>query len=97
MAKRIHITMEECVKCNNGLKDELRSIKVALLGEDMRSGLVQQTNELTQTLKALTKDREEEKSEIEKRKERLQRWKLAAFTVAAGLIGILLGHLLDLI
>jgi F0F1-type ATP synthase assembly protein I len=97
MAKRIFITTEECQRCSSGLKDDLKTIKNALLGEDLNSGLVHQVTELTSTVKNITADKCKEDEEAEKRKERAQRWKLAAFTVAAALIGILLGRLLELI
>lgn len=96
-ARRKYITIEECQKCNGDLKDDLKTIKNALIGENMRGGLVQQVNELATTLQDLITDKSDEKKDVDDKKVRSQRWKIAAFTAFAGILGIFLGHFLQLL
>lgn len=40
------VTKDECAQISGDIKDELRTIRVALVGEDMRGGLVKDVADL---------------------------------------------------
>ena len=104
------VTHEECAKCNASLTDDLRTIKVALVGEDLRSGLVHEVSVLSLTLSGLIHRIDEDKACVQKstdvkrdkdqkekdtKRESSTRWKIMAFTTFAGFIGIILGEILS--
>lgn len=100
-SKRQYITAEECQKCNGEIKEDLKTIKTALIGEDFRGGLVYQITEMKSTLTALIQKtidstKQAEKDKVDKQKSST-RWKITAITIATAFGGILFGALLDLL
>jgi hypothetical protein len=120
-SKRRAITQVTRVECNakhkdtdgrlSEMKDDLRLIKSALVGTDMRGGLVNQVNTLADRLgdivatQKLTddkrcRDQTEEKTLKEKTKDIrddiIARYKIAFIAVFGTVIGILLNHFLNL-
>ena len=45
------VTKDECYKINEDIKSDISQIKTALVGEDLRSGLVKDVTEIRMTLK----------------------------------------------
>jgi hypothetical protein len=93
------------------MKDDLRLIKSALVGTDMRGGLVNQVNTLADRLGDIvatqkltddkrSRDQTEEKTLKEKTKDirddLIARYKIAFIAVLGTVIGILLNHFLNL-
>jgi len=97
----------ECQKRLDEMKDDLRLVKSALVGTDMRGGLVNQVNTLSERLsdiittqKLTDNHRDAEKKEEKQDKragmDRATRWKISIVGVISGLLGVIIGHLLDL-
>jgi hypothetical protein len=101
MSLRKCVTVEECQKCNNLITDDLKTIKTALIGEDLLGGLVFQVNEITASLQLLKEKASAQAGHDEKEKdvkrESSTRWKLAVFTVVSGLIGVFIGLIVRLL
>jgi hypothetical protein len=117
-SKRHSITQGECTARHketdariSEMKDDLRLIKSALVGTDLRGGLVNQVNTLADRLgdivvtQKVTDDRRtklqtEEKTLKEKTKDMrddiIARYKIAVIGILGTLIGIILNHFLNL-
>ena len=114
---RNSVTKDECDRMRNGcdkrlseMKDDIRLIKSALVGTDLRGGLVNQVNDLASqvsdmaasekliasqaTSAAISRESREDKKEDVK-KETLTRYKIALIAAAAAFGGIILGKLLE--
>lgn len=102
----------ECDKRLNEMKDDIRLIKSALVGTDMRGGLVNQVLVLTDKLNDLITSRQisdkitaddkvaaklDTNRAKDKRDEKIIRYKLLLISAVATILGVVLGHLLDFI
>jgi hypothetical protein len=72
------------------LKDTLMDVKNALVGKDMRSGLVQQVNDLDNKVDNLINQSNAQKEERKKREQENFRLKLAAVSFGFTLLGFIL-------
>ncbi len=92
---------DECEKRMSEWKDDLKLVKLALVGNDMRGGLVSEVAALTAQIADLVKSQngtERKKIDDEKQmKDSNLRLKIAVISVGCGLLGVLIGHLLDML
>lgn len=51
------VTRQECAQISSGIKEELKTIRVAIVGENMQGGLVQKVGKLENAVEALKKER----------------------------------------
>lgn len=96
-----YVTHAQCSESMSPIVDDLKTIKNALVGQDLRGGLVNQvstiTTKLDQVISQVNEANHNAKNEKKEKKEISLRWKLAAFSAIGAILGILIGHLLDLI
>ena len=93
--RRKFISVEECAKCNNEIKDDLRTIKNALIGENMRGGIVNQITNLENKISDIAAARACDEKEMEKKDDVKVRWKLATVGALVALAMFVAGRLLD--
>lgn len=90
------VTHEECAQAMEPLRTTLQDVKNAIVGKDLRGGLVQQVNNLDNKVTNIVTEFEAERADAkkeneEKRKENF-RWKLAALSFAFSFLGFLLEY-----
>lgn len=88
------VTRAECETLCGGLKDDFKSIKKALIGDDLKGGLVLEFRELKNTVTSLVDNQTREDNEGKARRESFVRYKAALIGVTGGLVGVVLGYLL---
>jgi hypothetical protein len=106
------VTRTECALVSAEIKRDLDTIKIALIGSDMQGGLVNKVNDLSNKVVDLSlsvKDRQntEKQERVDDQQERRAEktakkaaWsneKVALIGVTGGLLGIVLGHFLNLL
>ena len=87
------VSRQECAEAMEPLKSTMETVKNALVGKDLRSGLVQQVNNLDNKVQNLITQSDEEKRQAEKKRKEILRWKMAAVGFAATVFGIVLQFL----
>jgi len=83
-----YVLRAECLEISGGIKTELTIIKKALVGEDMRGGLVKQVNELTDQVARMQES---------KKLQEARHWKLkfALFGLLMTIIGIIIEQVIS--
>lgn len=81
------VTRAECVQTSSDVKGELKTIRVALVGEDMQGGLVQKVSNLQNQVGDLQKEREKGHSILRAILKDLVAPVIVALIVAAAVIG----------
>lgn len=81
---KAYVTEEICAKRVSEMKTDLATIKKALIGEDMRGGIVKDLADLILKFNA-----------NEESKETSLRWKLIVFSAVSALLGTVLGIIID--
>ncbi len=82
-----YVTKVDCAEITSGVKGELKTIRIALVGEDMQGGLVQKVGTLQNTVDNLKKERENEHSLVREVLKTLVAPVIVAVVVAAIITG----------
>jgi len=92
-----YVTKTQCRQEMRPLRDDVRTIKDALLGKDLRSGLVLQVTEFKNKLEQVIKQKQDEqetfKEEQRQHKQTIARLKIATVAFGFTLVGIIINHL----
>lgn len=89
------VTRQECFEAMDPIKSTLIDVKNALIGKDLRSGLVQQVNNLDNKVTNIITQWETEKKENEKKHQENLKLKLAILSLAATFLGFFLKFVLS--
>jgi hypothetical protein len=75
-----YVTRAECFQISGRISSELAALKKALVGEDMRSGVVKDIADLKSDVKEI-------KSYIDNQKTKGRDWRLLGFSILASITG----------
>ena len=81
-----YVTKAECVQISGSINDELKTIKKALVGEDMRGGLVKDVADIKNTLNDQKQERELS-----------ARWKAAIYGASITSAGLVIAEAIKLV
>jgi hypothetical protein len=90
-----YVTHSQCSETMSPIISDLKTIKNALVGENLLGGLVNQVSTMATKLDQVITEVDNAKNEKKEKKKISSAWKIAALSAFSALLGILLGHLLD--
>lgn len=80
-----YVTRSECTQISSQIRDELKVVKIALVGEDMRGGMSKELEYIKNDFKSL-------KEYIGNQKTKGRDWRLLGFAVMGSVVsGIIIG------
>jgi len=95
------VTRAECSRISGEIKSELNTIKVALVGKDMRGGLLKDMRDMKSSIESLKHDIGSVKDYIDNQKRKGRDWRLLGFailgSVISGIVIALLNYWLSLL
>jgi len=95
------VTRAECSRISGEIRNELNTIKTALVGEDMRGGLLKDMRDMKSCVEGLKRDIGSVKDYIDNQKRKGRDWRLLGFailgSVISGVVIALLNYWLSLL
>ena len=80
------VTRAECSRISGEIKNELNTIKVALVGKDMRGGLLKDMRDMKSCVESLKRDIGSVKDYIDDQKRKGRDWRLLGFAILGSAI-----------
>lgn len=90
----IYVTRAECARISSEVREDLEILKTALVGKDLRGGIVADISAVKAQVEELAKVQADMVAKEREKRETYLRWKIAAFSFLATIIGIIIKSLL---